>query len=171
MPAEKDWIELHRQTVRPLYAWISRRAGGDREMAEDVTQETWLRALSAWRRRGFPAAPLAWLETTAGNLIRNHFRRMRPGRLDQAEVASLADEPRPTSPDAAALLHRALARLRTAQRRLIEAHHLDGRSLATIAGEMGLSERAVEGRLRRSRLALKRRLVSLAGGTEAGEPS
>jgi len=171
VPAEDDWIELYRRTVRPLYAWISRRAGGDRELAEDVTQEAWLRALAAWRRRGLPAAPLAWLETTAGNLIRNHYRGIRPARLGVAEIASLVDEPRPTTPDAAVLLHRGLARLRAAQRRLIEAHHLDGQSIAAIAGETGLSERAVEGRLRRSRLALKRKLVALAGGTAAGEIS
>lgn len=36
---------MYRQTIRPLYAYVSRRCGGDRALAEDVVQETWLRAV------------------------------------------------------------------------------------------------------------------------------
>jgi DNA-directed RNA polymerase specialized sigma24 family protein len=38
---------------------------------------------------------------------------------------------------------------------LIEAFHFDGKALAEIADELGISERAAEGRMRRVREALK----------------
>ncbi len=158
MLREEDWLEIYRDTIRPLYGWVSRRAGGDAALAEDVSQETWLRALRAWRRSGPPSKPLAWLCTAAGNLLRNHFKRHRPVALTAGGVDLEEESFEPASPDAAALLQWGLARLRGGQARLLEAHHLDGVAIADLAAELGLSERAVEGRLHRSRHALKRHL-------------
>ena len=75
MQSEDDLLDAYRATIRPLYAWVSRRVAGDPTLAEDVTQEAWLRAIRAWRRKGRPTDPLAWLSTVAANLLRNHFRR------------------------------------------------------------------------------------------------
>ena len=49
---EDDWIDLCRTHMPVLYRAISRRVGLDRELAEDVTQEAWLRAIDSWRRTG-----------------------------------------------------------------------------------------------------------------------
>ncbi len=150
-------LNAYRDQVRPLYSWVSRRVGGDRDLAEDVVQEVWLRALRAWRRSGPPDDTLAWLTTTAANLLRNHFRRLRP-IADNAVLDLAREDFAPDTPDAAALLQWGLSRLRGAQARLVEAHHLDGESLAAIGARMGLSERAVEGRLHRARAVLRRHL-------------
>ncbi len=158
MLREEDWLEIYRETIRPLYGWVSRRAGGDPALAEDVSQEAWLRALRAWRGSGPPKEPLAWLCTAAGNLLRNHFKRRRPMALPAGALDLEEESYEPSSPDAAALLQWGLARLRSGQARLLEAHHLDGVTIADLAAELGLSERAVEGRLHRSRHALKRHL-------------
>ena len=151
---ESDWIELYRAHVTALYGHVSRRVGGRRDLAEDVTQETWLRAINAWRRKGPPRDPLAWLTTVASNLLRNHFRRRRPEPL-----AGLLDFEGPgqeiEGPEQAALVQWALSRLRESQARLVEAYHHDGLSVAAIATRFGLSERAVEGRLRRARSTLR----------------
>lgn len=154
-PAEDDWIELYRATLRPLYAFVARRAG-ERALAEDVTQEAWLRAVSSWRGRGLPRDPLRWLERVAHNLLRNHFRRLRPATIEGEELALESAELGSSSPSARALLQWGLARLPSRRAELVCAHHLDGKSLAQIAAETGASERAVEGRLRRARQALQR---------------
>ncbi len=154
VPDEATLLDIYHAQVRQLYRLISRRVGGDRDLAEDVTQETWLRALASWRRRGVPRDPLAWLVAVAGNLLRNHFRRRRPEALTmgfdvQDEALELEN------PEQAALVQWALTRLRDGQARLIEAYHLDGQRVADIASRFGLSERAVEGRLRRGRQTLR----------------
>ncbi len=155
--AEDDLIDAYRASVRPLYAWVARRSGGDRELAEDVVQEAWLRAVARWRRRGLPADPSAWLRTVARNLIFNHYRRRRPEVLEEVEL-DLEAPSEPRTPGTAALLHWGLARLGRREARLLEAFHLEGRDTASIAAELSVSERAVEGRLRRSREALRARL-------------
>jgi RNA polymerase sigma-70 factor (ECF subfamily) len=154
---EEEWSGIYRACVRDLYRHVSRRVGGERELAEDVTQEAWLRALSAWRRKGAPRNPMGWLITVADNLLRNQLRRLRPERLPEGAV-DLA-QPGTREPRAARLLAWALGRLPRAQAELIAEHHLDGRSLAEMAAARGLGERAVEGRLRRARQALERRLA------------
>ncbi len=75
-PAGDDDIgSIYRATIDGLYAFVARRCDGDRDLAEDVTQEAWLRAVRAWNVSGIPASPQAWLTTVARNLLANHFRR------------------------------------------------------------------------------------------------
>lgn len=165
---EDELILLYRETVRPLYAFVSRRSGGDRGLAEDVVQDAWMRALDAWRRKGIPDEPLAWLQQVARNGLISHFRRARPHAVDPAFLELGDDRFSPETPDAAALVSWGLARLRPRQSRLLEAFHLDGMSVREIAAERGLSERAVEGRLRRARSKLRRKLTPFVCDTAGG---
>jgi len=155
---EADWIRIYRETLAPLYGYVSRRAGGDRGLAEDVTHEAWLKALESWRRSGLPDDALAWLKAVARNLMLNHYRARRPAQVGASEIDLEQARLEPETPRAAALLHWGLSRLRAGQARLLEAYHLDGKPIAALATELGVSERAVEGRLRRSRHALRARL-------------
>ena len=61
-------IRTYRESVHPLFEYVSRRCGGDRSLAEDVVQETWLRAVVAWEKSGFPETPLAWLKTVVAGI-------------------------------------------------------------------------------------------------------
>ena len=156
---EDELILQYRKTIGPLYAYVSRRVGGDRGLAEDIVQDTWMRALDAWPRRGAPDEPLAWLRHVARNALAAHFRRARPQPVDPATLELNDERFTPETPDAAALVGWGLARLRPRQVELIEAFHFEGRSVAEIAADSGLSERAVEGRLRRARAKLKKKLT------------
>lgn len=164
---ESTLLATYREHVHALYAFVSRRCGGDRALAEDVTQEVWLRAVAEWRRKGLPDRPLAWLRTVARNLLVNYHRRIRPVSLDasppqwdgQAPAGPLEFE----STEQAALVNWGMSRLRPGQARLLEAFYFDGSKVAEIASDLGLSERAVEGRLRRARTALRRHLESASG--------
>lgn len=161
MEAPEDLMEVYRTTIEPLYRFVSRRAGGSRELAEDITQEAYLRAFATWRGGNRPAVPLAWLQTVARNLLLNHFRRRHPASISPDTLDRLLARPTTESPADAALIHWGLAHIRTGWARLLEAYHLDGKDIAAIANEQGLSERAVEGRLRRAREALRKMLAPL----------
>jgi len=155
-------LATYRETIGPLYRYVSRNAGGDRTLAEDVTQETWLRAVREWPRRGFPDEPLAWLTTVARNLLVSYYRRKQPASLDTGgagEVLAALDEQRTAESSLrTAVVCYALARLPAEQSELLEAFHFDQRPMSQIARTLGLSERAVEGRLRRARQKLRREL-------------
>jgi RNA polymerase sigma-70 factor (ECF subfamily) len=156
---ENDIVLQYRKTIGPLYAYVSKRVGGDRALAEDIVQDTWMRALDTWPRRGTPDEPLAWLKHVARNVLASHFRRARPQPVDPSTLDIGDDRFTPETPDAAALVSWGLARLRRSQIEMLEAFHFEGLSVAEIAAASGISERAVEGRLRRARAKLRKKLT------------
>jgi RNA polymerase sigma-70 factor, ECF subfamily len=158
--SEDDIRRIYRATIDDLYRFVARRCDRDRALAEDVTQETWLRAVRTWHADGIPDRPLAWLTTVARNLLSNHYRRRSPVPLDDTIAESIASEP-PDVPDARlSLVDRALSRLPIPQLRLLEAFHFRRQRVAEIAEAHGISERAVEGRLRRARQQLRHQIES-----------
>ncbi len=160
-PASEDDIRrIYRETIDDLYRFVARRCDRDRELAEDVTQETWLRAVRAWHAGGLPDRPLAWLTTVARNLLSNHHRHLPALPLDDRLAESLSAEPQDDPERRLTLVERALARLPIPQLRLIEAFHYKRQHVAEIAATHGISERAVEGRLRRARQQLRHQIES-----------
>ena len=159
---EDEIRAVYRATIDELYGYVSRRCGGDRNLAEDVTQEAWLRAITEWRAKGLPQRPIAWLTTVARNLLLNQLRRQQPLPLESAEVLTAVEAGRVAeSSHAARVVNDALSRLPRREALLLEAFHFDGCRVAQIAQTFGISERAVEGRLRRARQHLRRQLETM----------
>jgi RNA polymerase sigma-70 factor (ECF subfamily) len=168
---EAELLDIYREHHGPLYAFVSRRVGGDRPLAEDIVQETWLRAVDTWRA-GPPENPRAWLMRVARNLLVSHLRRSKPRLVDPDDLALGDDGWVRETPSAASLVIWGLARLRRRQAMLLEAFYIDGMSTRDIALEWGLSERAVEGRLRRARHNLRKRIEPyLQDGRPESDPS
>ena len=158
---EEALAQVYRETIRPLYRYVSRRVGGDRGLAEDLVQETWMRALDAWPVRGVPDEPLAWLTRVARNTLVSHFRRVPPIPIDPATIDLEAPGFQPDLPGSATILGWGLARLRRSHAEVLEAFYVDGKSVREIAADRRTSERAIEGRLRRAREKLKKVLKKM----------
>jgi RNA polymerase sigma-70 factor, ECF subfamily len=158
--SEQELVDTYRSTIGPLYAYVSRRVGGDVSLAEDLVQDTWMRAVGDWRAKGIPAEPLAWLIRVARNTLISHFRRLRPqlvepAALDLLESTSSAAADDPAS---ASVINWGLARIRRAHAELLEDFYFEGKTVRDMARERSLSDRAVEGRLRRAREKLKKKI-------------
>ena len=173
MLSEHDLIETYRATVGPLYAYVSRRVGGDASLAEDLVQDTWMRAMGDWPAKGLPEQPLAWLIRVARNTLVSHFRRSRPelvepallDRIESAQSAAAADDP-----GAASVINWGLARLRRSHAELLEDFYFTGKSLREMALARSLSERAIEGRLRRAREKLRKKIERILPPAAVGRP-
>ena len=120
-----------------------------------------MRAVDAWPARGLPDEPLAWLVRVARNTLISHFRRIRPEAVDPAVIDMTVAANAPADPDTAALVGWGLARVRRKHADVLEAFYFDGRTVQEIATTLGVSERAVEGRLRRAREKLRNKLSPL----------
>lgn len=153
--SDQQWLAIYRETVRPLYGYMARRTGGDRALTEDIVQEAYLRALGSWDPRARPGEPLAWLKRVARNILIDHLRQRKKGG---AVGSDLGSQPGPeTSGDEFESLELFLALTSLGRKKagILEAFYYDGMSVREIAAERGLSEKAVEGLLRRARHALK----------------
>ena len=120
-----------------IYRYCCHRLGSP-ALAEDVTQETFLRWLGAEGYRDEGRA-LAYLYTVARNLCADHFRR-------PAEDALPEEVPAPETE--AALLDRldlraALAALTDQERDLVLMRYMNGAPVKAVAAALGISRFAV----------------------------
>jgi len=134
---------------RYLY-WTCR----DRAQAEDLVQETFARAWSAWEDQQDEKAVKAWLFTIAR---REHARLFERQRLDMDDDADLDALPaiRPHDPGLAIDLARAFAALPLPYRDPLLLQVLGGLAASEIAAASGATEEAVLMRLSRARKALR----------------
>jgi len=87
IPPFEQFYEQHRSEVIRL---LRRRVGADR--AEDAFQETFLRALQAYRRLEHGEHLRAWVLTIAGNVAIDTLRRTRP-QSELVETGAEDDRP------------------------------------------------------------------------------
>ena len=133
--------------------WLAR----DRALAEDVVQETMLRAWKASDTLQDEAAAKPWLLTILRREYARSFERKRLPTVDIDDLVA-AEEPALAADDDAsdlAELRRALWRLPDEYREPLVLQVLMGCSTAEIAGQLGLSHAAVLTRLFRARRQLR----------------
>jgi len=135
-----------------------------REIAEDVFAEAFL-ARERFRGSFDDRAKVGpWLVGIARNLRRAHARRearRATTGLEDVELASPASESATGADDRAQLVRAAVERLGEEHRQVIFVCYFEERSVRHAAALLGISEKAVEGRLYRARLELRRRLRDL----------
>ncbi|MFD8796853.1 sigma-70 family RNA polymerase sigma factor [Streptomyces vinaceus] len=155
--------ERHRA---PLMRFAIRLTRGDRYRAEDIVQETLLRA---WRRppatvpAGDDERLLAWLYTVARNLAVDLHRRDRavpvgavpPQLLDRAAADDVADRVVDRQ-----LVRKALDGLSDEHREVIVRVHLCDRPGEETARELGVSPGTVKSRTHYALRALRRELAA-----------
>jgi RNA polymerase sigma-70 factor, ECF subfamily len=175
-PPQRDGGSRADAFVRELYAdhgdfliaFVLRLTGGDRHWAEDVVQETMVRA---WRHAGqlldgVHRSMLPWLTTVARRIVSNdrRSRRARPHEVDDTmlEVAMVHD-------DTERALQRiiivdALRRIGPAHRQVVIELYLRGLSVEQVATVLNIPPGTVKSRsyyaMRALRAALQERGVS-----------
>ncbi len=100
MTADEELVRgLYAQHAGPLLGYVVRLTDGDRHRAEDVVQETLLRAWRHPEALTGGTSPRSWLWTVARHLVVDGYRarRARPAEDGQAEFerlpAGLAEDP------------------------------------------------------------------------------
>ncbi len=152
---EQQLLQTYRETVHPLFGYMAKRTGGNRELTEDIVQEAYLRALDSWNVKTVPDSPLAWLKRVARNILIDYLRQKKWEHKAERDHDAAADEPSAAGQFESLEIFLAITSLGRKKARILEAFYYDGLSVREIASEMAVSERAVEGSLRRARQALK----------------
>lgn len=154
----KEYEALYRKYADDVYNYIWYRVGHDRDLAEDLMQEVFIRAfkhLSKFRHRGYSYR--TYLLTIARNLLANHFRKKPFVPLD--EIADIPDEvtteQRVSRKLAAEDLWRAVQDLSVNERDAILMHYQKEMPVKDIATVMDKSANAVKINLTRGRAKLK----------------
>jgi RNA polymerase sigma factor (sigma-70 family) len=115
----KAVARLFDEHVWDVYGFVAYRIG-NRAEAEDLTQQTFERALRAWRRFDpSRAQPRTWLLAIARNLLVDHYRRDRSNLHRQIGEGGVTEEQLPAEegPDASGVSAELAAALETLSER------------------------------------------------------
>ena len=181
---EAAYRELLRRYQRPVYKLLFHMVN-DPDLAEDLTQETFLRVHTSLHTYRPEFKFSAWIFRIANNLGVDHLRRRLPDTLSldgspyadtprgvQAtafQIAAPSDPtptptPRPDARERAAAIRQAIARLRGNYRRCAELRYLGGRSYDSIGETLDLPTTTVKTYLHRAKRQLTKTLGDLPGG-------
>ena len=138
----------------------------DRQEAEDVVQDTLVKAWkSRWRVRDPEKFP-AWISTIARHRARDLARRKRPEPLPaDLESASVDTDAGHTTPDFDAEVQTALAQLPELHRAAVTLRYFEELDYATIEQTLGLSNGSLRGILGRALGAMRRKLKPALAST------
>ncbi len=170
--------ELVRRYERPVFSLVYRMVR-DREMAEDLSQETFVKVLNHIDRYRPEFKLSSWLFKIANNVAIDHLRRRQLDTVSMAGSphAATASEIEATSFDVegggesaldelearelGTAIERAIAQLRPEYRSCIMLRHVEGRSYEEIAATLDLPLGTVKTYIHRARHQLRDALAHL----------
>jgi RNA polymerase sigma-70 factor (ECF subfamily) len=150
-------LDLYDTALPHVYGYLLSRAGS-RALAEELTSETFLAAVTAVRKD--PPVPLttAWLIGTARHKLADHWRRQQ--REERGLRLAHAGQPDREDPWEAQLdaarAREVLAGLGPHHRAALTLRYLDGLPVGEVADCMGRTLHATEALLVRARAAFRR---------------
>jgi len=153
---------LYRQHLRRVHAVVWRLVGGNDARAEELTQETFVRAWQALARFRFHSAFCTWLHLLAVNTALMDLRTRRDNEDLETDDAALVDL---GSGDSAGIrtalgidLERAVAGLPPRARAVLVLHDVEGWKHEEIATELHMAVGSSKAQLHRARKLLRVRL-------------
>jgi RNA polymerase sigma-70 factor, ECF subfamily len=152
---ESVFREFYGQTARPLLGYLT-RACGERDLAEDLWQETYCRFLTAERPEMDERKARSYLFQIATNLMRDRWRRPRGEAVAEGLVEAASHEPHA---DQKLGMRQAFQRLKPRERQLLWLAYVEGSSHKEIADCTGLRVGSIRLLLFRAR----RKLAELVG--------
>ena len=170
--------ELYRSHQAGIFTFI-RSQVRHREIAADLTQETFVRAWESLPRLRKPGAFRGWLHRIAANLVRDEvksgrsrlevtestllgdaetFQQEAPAQLEAPAPESEMPEQRLVNGELSRHVWSALEELSEEHRAAVVMHHMEGMSVGEIAQAMGVRPGTIMSRLSRAQEALRHRL-------------
>jgi len=142
----ESFTELCRRYYPAMVA-IAHSLLGDRHLAEDAAQETFAKAAVKLPQLRQTNKFAGWLAAICRNEARDMARRQNSKATDEFSTISTKPE-RNDSDDA---VRQALKKLSIPARELVFLRYYDGLSYEQISKVLGISEQAINGRLRRAK--------------------
>jgi RNA polymerase sigma-70 factor (ECF subfamily) len=166
---DRAFDDLYRRAAQRVRGFLV-RLSGDSALAEDLTQETFVRIHRARGSFAAGAAALPWMFAIARNAFLDHARREQVRRKSSAHLAQPREAAKDTQGDEVlsgremlGIVRETLARLPLLQRDAFVLIRFEGLSVSEAAQILGATEAAVKVRAFRAYEALREALEQAAG--------
>jgi RNA polymerase sigma factor (sigma-70 family) len=152
---EQAFRELYRRHTPRLLGFVSRLLAGTDSEAEDVVQETWIRACEGLERFRWQSTFSTWLLGIGLNLVRDQLRR-HGRRSRMVPMESLPDRPAARASHEQRIdLERAIRALPDDYRLALVLHDVEGMKHHEIAGRLGIPVGTTKSQLFRARRMIR----------------
>ena len=161
--AERALYDAH---VDRVYRLAYRLAGNDADLAQDFTQETFVRAFSKLKEFQGRAAFSTWLHAITVSVSLNGLRKVKRNREREVElddVTPVAFTAREAEPDLKQRLKKAIAALPEHYRAVFVMYDMEGFSHEEIGSALNVPVGTSKARLSRARERLREQLADFAG--------
>ncbi len=162
-PTELDPKTQFRELYDKEYVSVYRAIRGvvlDSAAAEDLTQETFVRAYRARHRYTPTAPPGAWLRRIGINLAISHLRRQKLARFLPAKLYVAPDRRDYDRAEARDVVSKAMAELSPKLRAAIVLHYYEGLTREEIAEVLGVPAGTVASRIAKAVAIMRRTMGS-----------
>lgn len=156
---EAAFRALYRRHTPALYPFVLRVLGGSAEDAEDVVQDTWLRAVRALARFRWESSFRTWLNGIGLNRARELMRKRSRGDAPGPDAVDVPVAP-PHTADRLDL-ERAIARLPDGYRTVLLLHDVEGFTHPEISERLDIAIGTSRSQLHHARRTLRRMLEPL----------
>ena len=169
--------EIFKETNKRIYNFLL-RLSSDRELAADLTQETFIRAFKSLKSLKSNKSLVSWLHRIALNLYRDEMKKPRfyAESIDQnfstddedgdaMEIEDWTNNPDRISADKElqSVVRDAISSLPEIHRAAVIMHHIEGMEIDEIARTLKVKSGTVMSRLARAREALRHKLAFYVG--------
>ena len=152
-----EFRQLYDQEYLPVYRSI-RAVVLESAAAEDLTQETFVRAYRARHRYTPTAPPGAWLRRIGINLAISHLRRQKLARFLPARLYMAPDRRDYDRAEARDVVGKAMTALSPKLRAAVVLHYYDGLTREEIASVLGVPAGTVASRIAKA-VAIMRKTI------------
>jgi RNA polymerase sigma-70 factor (ECF subfamily) len=169
--------ELYDRYFDRVYSLVFNQVDRNKEIAEDIVQETFLAALKSAKGFKGRSSAYTWLCSIAYHKVADHYRRQsreRKRMVSGIDVDTVDDEENPgrqpqpdsliESAETRQVVNEALSRLPWDYRQVLILKYVEEMSVQEISQVMDRSPKSIEGLLTRSRKALQTQLEGLREG-------
>jgi len=152
---EAAFRSLYRRHTPRLFQLALRMLAGDEAEAEDVVQDTWIKAVEKLETFRWESELSTWLHAIALNVSREALRRRGNRREvewpedDEPAAAPLLERLEPVD------LERAIAALPSGYRTVLVLHDVEGHTHEAIAEQLGVTPGTTKSQLFRARRAVR----------------
>lgn len=163
--AERQLYDAH---VERVFRLCYRLSGGDEELAQDFTQETFVRAFEKLATFQGRSRLSTWLHAVGVSVALNGMRRVKRTRareqaLDSVPTAALAVRDRHAEPDLKQRLKEAVRGLPEKYRTVFVMYDVEGYTHEEIGAALAMPVGTSKARLSRARAKLREGLAEFAG--------
>jgi len=153
----EQFAAFYARSARSLWAYLA-RVSRDPALADDLTQESYVRFLCADHPADGEVAAPRYLFRIATNLLRDHWRRPHSSSIDEMPEEMFKAKCGVAQSDSQAMLEPAMAMMRPRDRQLLWLAYAEGYSHHEIAEVTGLASASIRLLLFRARRKMARLL-------------